>query len=92
MKNLTANLKDEETPPPRQDHAAVIYNNALYIHGGLGLDNKIFDDLWKYDFSSNAWSEIRTEAQQKKLDKKRQKEMEKEANKENNNGENYDDL
>ena len=44
----TANLKDEETPPPRQDHAAVIYNNALYIHGGLGLDNKIFDDLWKY--------------------------------------------
>ena len=88
MKNLTANLKDEETPPPRQDHAAVIYNNALYIHGGLGLDNKIFDDLWKYDFSSNAWSEIRTEAQQKKLDKKRQKEMEKEANKENNNEEN----
>jgi N-acetylneuraminic acid mutarotase len=85
MKNLTANLKDEETPPPRQDHAAVIYNNALYIYGGLGLDNKIYDDMWKYDFSSNAWTEIRTEAQQKKYDKKRQKELEKEGNNEKNN-------
>ena len=85
MKNLTSNLKEEEIPPPRQDHAAVIYNNALYIYGGLGLDNKIYDDMWKYDFSSNAWTELRTEAQQKKYDKKRQKEMEKEANKENKN-------
>ena len=85
MKNLTANLSDEETPPPRQDHAAVIYNNALYIYGGLGLDNKIYDDMWKYDFSSNAWTELRTEAQQKKYDKKRQKELEKEGNNEKNN-------
>ena len=83
MKNLTSNLKDDEVPPPRQDHAAVIYNNALYIYGGLGLDNKIYDDMWKYDFSSNSWTELRTEAQQKKIDKKRQKEMEKEANNEN---------
>ena len=84
MKNLTSELPDEEVPPPRQDHAAVLYNNALYIYGGLGLDNKIYDDMWKYDFSSNTWTELRTEAQQKKIDKKKQKEMEREANKENN--------
>ena len=82
MKNLTQNLKDEETPPPRQDHTAVIYNNALYIYGGLGLDNKIYDDMWKYDFSSNSWSEIVTEAQQKKRDKIKQKKLEQEANNE----------
>ena len=87
MKNLTQNLKDDETPPPRQDHAAVIYNNALYIYGGLGLENKIYDDMWKYDFSSNSWTEIKTEAQQKKYDKKRQKEMEKENNEEKENAE-----
>ena len=33
-------------------------------------------------FSSNAWSEIRTEAQKKKINRKKQKEMEREANKE----------
>ena len=87
IKNLTENLKDDETPPPRQDHAAVIYNNALYIYGGLGLDNIIYDDMWKYDFSSNSWTEIKTEAQQKKYDKKRQKEMEKENNNEKENAE-----
>ena len=87
IKNLTENLKNDETPPPRQDHAAVIYNNALYIYGGLGLDNIIYDDMWKYDFSSNSWTEIKTEAQQKKYDKKRQKEMEKENNNEKENAE-----
>ena len=92
MKNLTSNLNEDETPPPRQDHAAVIYNNALYIHGGLGLDNKIYDDLWKYDFSSNAWSEIRTEAQQKKIDKKKQRQLEREGDKENNGTNENDEL
>ena len=82
MKNLTQNLKDEETPPPRQDHTAVIYNNALYIYGGLGLDNKIYDDMWKYDFSSNSWSEIVTEAQQKKRDKIKQNQEDHEEEKE----------
>ena len=76
IKNLTENLGEDDTPPPRQDHAAVFYNNALYIYGGLGQDNKIYDDMWKYEFSSNSWTELKTEAQQKKLDKKKQREME----------------
>ena len=60
MKNLTQNLEEGDIPPPRQDHAAVIYNNALYIYGGLGMDNKIYDDMWKYEFSSNSWTELKT--------------------------------
>ena len=83
IKNLTQDLSEENTPPPRQDHAAVIYNKALYIYGGIGLDNKIYDDMWKYDFGSNTWTEIKTEAQKKKEDKKKQKQLEREANKEN---------
>ena len=83
IKNLTQDLPEDSTPPPRQDHAAVIYNKALYIYGGLGLDNKIYDDMWKYDFGSNSWTEIKTEAQQNKENKKKQKQMEREANKEN---------
>ena len=83
MKNLTQDLSEENTPPPRQDHAAVIYNKALYIYGGLGLDNKILDDMWKYDFGSNTWTEIKTEAQKNKEDKKKQKQFERENNKEN---------
>ena len=94
IKNLTENLGEDDTPPPRQDHAAVIYNNALYIYGGLGQDNKIYDDMWKYEFSSNSWTELKTEAQQKKLDKKKQREMEKEAKKEKkeDKDEDEDDL
>ena len=92
IKNLTENLGEDATPPPRQDHAAVIYNNALYIYGGLGQDNKIYDDMWKYEFSSNSWTELKTEAQQKKLDKKKQREMEKENQEEKKEDEDEDDY
>jgi len=92
IKNLTENLGEDATPPPRQDHAAVIYNNALYIYGGLGQDNKIYDDMWKYEFSSNSWTELKTEAQQKKLDKKKQREMEKENQEEKKENEDEDDY
>ena len=92
MKNLTQNLEEGDIPPPRQDHAAVIYNNALYIYGGLGMDNKIYDDMWKYEFSSNSWTELKTEAQQKKIDKKRQREMEKEAQNEKKEEEEEEDY
>ena len=92
IKNLTENLGEDDTPPPRQDHAAVFYNNALYIYGGLGQDNKIYDDMWKYEFSSNSWTELKTEAQQKKLDKKKQREMEKENQEEKKEDEDEEDY
>ena len=85
-KNLTENLENDKMPPPRQDHAAVIYNNNLYIYGGIGPDSKIYDDMWKFDLSSNTWEEIKTEAQKEK-EKKRE---EKKQNKENQKGNSED--
>ena len=72
-KNLTENLQNSQMPPPRQDHAAVIYNGCLYVYGGIGPDSKIYDDMWKFDFSSNSWEEIKTEAQKNKEEKRKQK-------------------
>jgi len=72
-KNLTENLQNSQMPPPRQDHAAVIYNGCLYVYGGIGPDSKIFDDMWKFDFSSNSWEEIKTQAQKNKEEKRKQK-------------------
>ena len=72
-KNLTENLQNDQMPPPRQDHAAVIYNGCLYVYGGIGPDSRIYDDMWKFDLSSNTWEELKTEAQKNKEERRRQK-------------------
>ena len=82
VKNLTENLENDKMPPPRQDHAAVIYNGSLYIYGGIGPDNKIYDDMWKFDLSNNTWEEIKTKAQQDKEQRRKQRLEQKQANNE----------
>ena len=79
-KNLTENIEIDKLPPPRQDHAAVIYNGGLYVYGGIGPDNKIYDDMWRFDLAGNTWEEIKTEGQIKK-EENRKKRLE---NKQNN--------
>ena len=81
-KNLTENLPFDKMPPPRQDHASVIYNGSLYVYGGIGPDSKIYDDMWKFDLSSNSWEEIKTEAQRNKEEKRKKRIEEKIANNE----------
>ena len=81
-KNLTENLEIDKMPPPRQDHAAVIYNGGLYVYGGIGPDSKIYDDMWRFDLSSNTWEEIKTEAQKNKEEKRKKRLEEKIANNE----------
>ena len=81
-KNLTEQLDKTKTPPPRQDHAAVLYNGSLYVYGGIGPDSKIYDDMWKFDLSTNTWEEIKTEQQRNKEEKRKQKLAEKQANNE----------
>jgi hypothetical protein len=83
MKNLTENLEDDKMPPPRQDHAAVIYNGCLYVYGGIGPDSKIYDDMWKFNLTDNTWEEIKTQNQIDKENRKKQKEMEKENKRQN---------
>ena len=58
-KNLTEKLDNKDMPPPRQDHAAVIYNKCLYVYGGIGPDSKIYGDMWKFDLGTNTWEEIK---------------------------------
>ncbi|XP_028663886.1 leucine-zipper-like transcriptional regulator 1 homolog [Erpetoichthys calabaricus] len=48
----------ESGPGPRHSHAAVTYQDGMYLYGGLmGLNEQ--SDFWKWDFSSLAWSRIR---------------------------------
>jgi hypothetical protein len=81
-KNLTEKLEIENMPPPRQDHAAVIYKNCLYVYCGIGPDSKIYDDMWKFDLSSNTWEELKTDAQRNKEEKRKKRIEEKQANNE----------
>ena len=78
VKNLTENLEDDKMPPPRQDHAAVLYNGCLYVYGGIGPDSKIYDDMWKFNLSDNSWEQLKTQNQIDKENRKKQKKMEKE--------------
>ena len=78
VKNLTENLGDDKMPPPRQDHAAVLYNGSLYVYGGIGPDSKIYDDMWKFNLSDNTWEQLKTQNQIDKENRKKQKKMEKE--------------
>ena len=93
-KNLTENLEIDKMPPPRQDHAAVIYNGSLYVYGGIGPDSKLYNDMWRFDLSSNTWEEIKTESQKNKEEKRKKRLQEKIANNEEietEDGEDYDD-
>ncbi|XP_054686840.1 leucine-zipper-like transcriptional regulator 1 isoform X2 [Grus americana] len=46
-------------PGPRHGHSAVVYHTGMYLFGGLmGLSEQ--KDLWKWDFVSRSWSNIRT--------------------------------
>ncbi|KAM9629868.1 uncharacterized protein ACIBXB_016556 isoform 2-T10 [Morphnus guianensis] len=46
-------------PGPRHGHSAVVYHTGMYLFGGLmGLSEQ--KDLWKWDFVSSSWSNIRT--------------------------------
>ena len=78
VKNLTENLEDDKMPPPRQDHAAVLYNGCLYVYGGIGPDSKIYDDMWKFNLSDNSWEQLKSQNQIDKENRKKQKKMEKE--------------
>ncbi|CAF1019741.1 unnamed protein product [Adineta steineri] len=44
-------------PESRSGHSAVIYNNSMYIFGGLGKHR--YNDLFKFDFDTYQWTEIK---------------------------------
>lgn len=49
------------TPPaPRRDHKAWVRGEQMYVWGGFGENQQVFNDLWKYDVQTNAWNEVAT--------------------------------
>lgn len=49
-------------PKQRMHHAATIYGNILFIHGGMNTDDKyIYDDYFFYDIQAFEWKEINYE-------------------------------
>lgn len=45
----------EGTPPPRHKHSAVIYDDCMWIYGGM-TDLHERSDLWRWDIRSRAWA------------------------------------
>lgn len=48
------------TPSIRRNHSGIAYNGNLYVFGGLdaGTPATYYNDLWKYDVGSDAWSQL----------------------------------
>lgn len=46
-------------PPARRNHAAAAFGGKLFVFGGLGsTGGQFLDDVWSYDPSANAWTEV----------------------------------
>lgn len=44
------------TPPVgRSGHSAVVYNNAMYIFGGVEESTEALNDTWKLDLDTMIW-------------------------------------
>jgi len=61
--NITSNSWQEvlcsgrgNPPTPRHSHSAVVYNEYMYVFGGY--DGKYKNDLFKFSFLTNEWTEI----------------------------------
>lgn len=64
-------IETNNTPPiPRSGHSAVIYNGSMYVFGGLGAHR--YNDLFKFDFDTKTWTEIKPK-DESKLPSKRYK-------------------
>ncbi|KEG02188.1 kelch domain-containing protein, putative [Plasmodium vinckei vinckei] len=50
-------IKNECRPPPRYKHASFSFDDVLYIHGGLDVENKLLSDLWC--LSQNKWTQVK---------------------------------
>lgn len=44
----------KKQPPGRHSHCAVVYQNCMWVFGGIS-DGKQMEDLWYFDFTKNSW-------------------------------------
>jgi hypothetical protein len=45
------------SPPARHDHAAVAYNNKMYIFGGEDASGHSLSDVWAFDPIADTWTQ-----------------------------------
>ena len=56
---FSAVLAGGTAPSKRAFHSCSIVGYALYIFGGITEDRAVLSDMYKYDISTNSWTEIK---------------------------------
>ena len=46
-------------PSPRFAHSSVVYDDVMYIFGGLNRKGENMDELLSYDFPTSTWKQIK---------------------------------
>ena len=49
----------EKLPPARAGHSTVLCEGAMWVFGGKDEENNKLNDLWKFDFASSTWEEVK---------------------------------
>ncbi|KAI3404667.2 KEL2 [Candida oxycetoniae] len=47
-------------PPPLTNHSMSIYNNKIYVFGGVYNNEKVSNDLWVFDAEEEKWTQVET--------------------------------
>ncbi len=45
-------------PPGRSNHSACVYENGMYIFGGIDDETNKLKDFWKFDLITEEWKKI----------------------------------
>lgn len=59
--NVWAKVKLPDNAPrpcPRSGHAAVVFNNSMYVFGGKADNSVKLNDLWAFNIQSQAWTRL----------------------------------
>ena len=51
----------KEKPCKRSGHSAVVYQDKMYIFGGVDDEINRLNDLWEFDLKKKTWKELKVE-------------------------------
>ena len=54
---LPVSVNPASSPPARHDHAAVAFNNKMYIFGGEAANGDSLNDVWAFDPLADTWQQ-----------------------------------
>ena len=63
IKNIWEEIPNLRTKIPceRAGHSAVTYKNFMFIFGGFSSEERLLNDIWKFDLDLRTWSLIEIE-------------------------------